>query len=114
MKAQYDARVGTFQGFLVVSVAEESQHHSFDAKRGFDDVREIFFLRDGVGIFQRLTTHFLMAVEVVVGTVGNAPEFSPTEREGKLKVGRCFGLEAKFFGFMVAETEIFFFDTEVE
>ena len=55
-----------------------------------------------------------MLCKVVVGSVGNAPKLAPSEREEELKVGGSLGVEAKLFGIMVAESEVFFRHAEGE
>ena len=55
----------------------------------------------------------LVLGQVVVGSVGNAPEFAPTKREEVFKVGRCAGVEAEFFRIVVTKTEVFALHVEV-
>ena len=53
-----------------------------------------------------------MLRKIVVRSVRNAPKFAPTECKFILEVRRRFGIEAKLFGGVVAQVEIFLFHTE--
>ena len=53
-----------------------------------------------------------MLRQVVVGTVRDAPQLAPAEREHELEVGRRLGIEGEFFRFVVAQTEVFLADAE--
>ncbi len=44
-----------------------------------------------------------MLGQVVVGTVSDAPELAPAEREQELDIGGTFAVEAELLGRMVAE-----------
>ena len=55
-----------------------------------------------------------MLRQVVVGSVGNAPQFAPSEREQKFKVGGRFAVEAELFGIVVAKAQVFVFKSERE
>lgn len=55
-----------------------------------------------------------MSVEVVVCSVGNAPEFAPAERETELEVSRCARVEAELVLIVIAKTEIFFLNSEAQ
>ena len=54
-----------------------------------------------------------MLCQVVIGTVCNAPEFAPAEREGEFDIGGCFGIEGEFFRIMIAESHFLIFDAKV-
>ena len=56
-----------------------------------------------------------MAAQVVVGTVGNAPQLAPVgEGEGILDVGGGTGVESQLGGLVVTQTEVFFLDAQAE
>ena len=55
-----------------------------------------------------------MLGQVIVGAVGNAPEFAPAEREEELKVGSGLGVEAELLGVMIAQTEVLVLQTDGE
>lgn len=76
--------------------------------------RERIFVGYGVDVGKILARRFHMLIEVVVGAIRNAPKLAPAEREFIFEVGRCLGVEAKFFFFVVAEFEIFVSHAEVE
>ena len=113
MKFEHDARF-RIRLFLFVGVAENGEDHSFHAERGLDDVRDIFFSRVGIGVFERFAAHFHVRFEVVIRPVRDAPEFTPTEGELEFEVGRGVGIEGEFFGIVIAQFEVFFLDAQAE
>ena len=55
-----------------------------------------------------------MLSEVVVCSVGNAPELTPAEREEILEVCSCLRIEAELLGRVVSQAEILLFESESE
>ena len=78
---------------LVISVAKNRKNCSFNTQRGLNNVRNISFVSLGIKVGKILLGLVLMLSQVVVGSVGNAPELAPTEREKELKVGSCLGVK---------------------
>ena len=76
------------QVLLVVGFAQEGQSHTVTAQRRLDDIGDVVLVGLAVEVLQALAGCFLMAGQVVVGAVGNAPQLAPVgEREGVLDVG---------------------------
>ena len=64
---------------LVIRFAQERQRHAVAAERRLDDVGDIVLVRFLIEIGQILAGSLLMALEVIIGAVGNAPELAPVE-----------------------------------
>ena len=92
--------------FLVVCFNQQSQGHAVGTQGGLNHVRNVVLARFGIEVGQILTGVLLMLGQIVVGTVGHAPELAPTEREQILKVGGCLGVEGQFFRLVVTQTEV--------
>ena len=107
----YVVRSGV-EHFLVVGVRQEGEHAAFHAERRLNDVGTISFVRDGIEVFHALPALVLVLGEVVIRSVCDAPQLAPAEREAVFEVRRRFGVEAEFFGRMVAKLEIFLFESE--
>ncbi len=76
-----------FELLLVVSLGDECEEKTLNAERGLDNIRYVLLVRLGVEVFELLTARLDMLCEVLVCSVGNSPEFAPTEREHILEVG---------------------------
>ena len=114
MEVKHYTRVVFTHLLFVVRVAEECEEYAVCAQRRLDDVGNVFFVGYGVDVGKILARRFHMLIEVVVGAIRNAPKLAPAEREFIFEVGRCLGVEAKFFFFVVAEFEVFVSHAEVE
>ena len=88
MQVKHRANVAVGKLFLVVSVAEESEERTVNAERRLDDVRQIALVLFLIEIRHIFAGRRLMARQVVVRSVGDAPEFAPAEREQELEVRR--------------------------
>ena len=97
---------------LVVSGAEEGQNDPVGAKRRLDDIGEIALVLDVVEIGQVLSGNRLMAAQVVVRPVCDAPELAPAEGEEILDIGRSLTVEGQFLGVVVPKAHFFFLDPE--
>ena len=102
MQVHYHTGVAAFESLFFVSVAEYGKDHTFYAERRFDDVGDVLFVGRGVGVFETLSADFHVSVEVVIGSVGYAPKFSPPEGEFIFEVGSRVTVEAEFFGVVVS------------
>ena len=74
-------------GFLIISVAEESQGYTVGTQRGLNNVGNVMLACFLVEVFQGFTAGLLMTTKVVVGTVGNSPKLAPAEGETELDIG---------------------------
>ena len=94
---------------FIVSVAQNRQYAAFHAQRGLDDIGDIFHhvLTFTLAVNHLLTAGILMLGQVIVSTVGHAPQLAPAEGEQELKVRSGLGVEAKLLGVMVTEADIF-------
>ena len=100
---------------FVVSVAEERERHAVTAERRLDHIRHIVLVRFLIEVGEILAGGLLMALEVVVRAVGNAPKLAPVgEREGVFDVGRGAGVERKLRRLVVAQTQMLFLDAETQ
>ena len=87
------------QVLLVVGLAQEGQRHTVAAQRGLDDVGDVVLVGLGVEVLQALAGSLLMAAQVVVGAVGNAPQLAPVgEREGVFDIGGGAAVESQLRG----------------
>ena len=109
MQVENNAGVVLFcvNDFFIVSVAQECQNHTVSAQRRLDNVWNIVFVGFLIEVFDWFAGMFAVTGQVVVGTVCNAPQLAPAEWEQEFKVGGCFGVEGKFFWFVVTQTQIF-------
>ena len=81
MQVQHRAHVAALQLLLLVSIAQECQHHAVNTQRRLDAVGDVALVRHRVEVFQRLAGMVLMLRQVVIRAVGDAPEFTPAEWE---------------------------------
>ena len=84
------------------------------AERRLDNIGNISLVGLRIEVIKRLARGVDVLRQVVVGSVGNAPELAPAEREEILKVGGCLGVEAKLLLVMVAQAEIFLLDAQTQ
>ena len=93
--------------FLVVGVAEEGQRHAVGAQGGLyhvGDIPAVFLL---VEVGQVLAGVLLVAFQVVVGAVGNAPQLAPAKGEQVLHVGGGLGVEGQLLRPVVSKPDVF-------
>ena len=92
---------------LVVGLAQEGQSHPVAAQTGLDDIGDIMLVLLLIEVFQTLAGGLLMAAQVVIGPVGNAPQFAPAGAEGELilDVRGGTGIEGQLGGLMVPEPQ---------
>ena len=89
MQVQHGTDVGIAllvgaNNFLVVCFAQECQRYTVAAQRRLDDIGDIMLVLFLIVVFQALAGSLLMAAQVVVGTVSNAPQLAPAGAEGEL------------------------------
>ena len=94
--------------FLIVSVAQDGQHAALHTQRRLDDIGDILhhILALALAVDQLLAADVGVLGQVVVGTIGHAPQLAPAEGEQELKVRGSLGIEAQLLRIVVAETEI--------
>ena len=114
MKNGSDVVLCLVDNLLVVCIAKNGKNASFYAERGLNDIGDVSLVCLGIEVGEILVRGVLMLGKVVVGSVGNAPELAPSEREEELEVGGCLGIEAKLLGIVVAETDVFVAQTDGE
>ena len=103
------------QMLLVVGLAQESQRHAVAAQRGLDDVGDVVLVGLAVEILEALAGGLLMAAQVVVGAVGDAPQLAPVgEGEGVLDVGGGAAVEGQLGRLVVAQAQMLLFDAEAQ
>ena len=112
MQVQHRAHVAALQLLLLVSIAQERQHHAVNAQRRLDAVGDVALVRHRVEVFQRLAGVVLMLRQVVIRAVGDAPEFTPAEREQEFEVRRRLGVERQLLRLMVAQAQAVLFDAQ--
>jgi len=100
--------------FLIISFTQECQCYTVAAQRRLDDIGNIVLVGLLIIVFQRLAGSLLMAAQIVVGTVGNAPQLAPAGAEGELvlDIGGSTGVESQLRGLMVTQTQRLFLDTK--
>ena len=113
MQTEYYAGIALLILFLIISLTKESKKNAVGTKRGLDNIRNVMLVLFLIDIFKLLSACFLMTTKVIIGTVGNTPKLSPTEREQELDIGGGLRIERKLFLFVVAKSHIFLFDSEV-
>ena len=119
MQTQHGADIllalGIHEVLLVVGLAQEGQRHTVAAQRRLDDVGDVVLVGLGVEVLQALAGSLLMAAQVVVGAVRNAPQLAPVgEREGILDVGGGTAVEGQLGGLVVAQTQVLLLDAEAQ
>ena len=103
------------QMLLVVGLAQEGQRHAVAAQRGLDDVGDVVLVGLAVEVLEALAGGLLMAAQVVVGAVGDAPQLAPVgEREGVLDVGGGAAVEGQLGRLVVAQAQMLLFDAEAQ
>ena len=90
------------QNLFIISFAEEGQRHPVSAQRGLDDIGDVALVGFLIKVVQALAAGLLMAAQVVVGAVGDAPQLAPAEGEQELDVGGGLGVEGQLGGLMVS------------
>ena len=76
-------------GLLVISIAQNGKEASLYSEARLDNIRDIMLVCFGVKIGKVLARSVLMLSKVIIGTVGYAPKFAPSEGEKEFKVGSC-------------------------
>ena len=105
--------VATFQGFLIVAVHHDHEHESIKTHGWLDDIRDVFLIGLRIKVGHILFAVFLVTLQIVVGSVGNTEDFSPTEIwEVIFDVSRGFGVESKLGWLVIAEAKVFGFRSE--
>ena len=115
MKVQHIAYIAALKGFLIVSVAQESEHHPAYAEGRLDHIRNIpgVILLIKIGLI--LAGGGLVRRQVKVCAGGNAPKLAPLGKgEGVFKIGRGIGIVAQFFLLMIPEPQVFLMNAQVE
>ena len=92
------------QNLLVVSAAQESQHHTVRAQRGLDHVGDVFAVFFIVEIGQILSGHLLVTAQVIIGTVRDAPQLTPAEGEQEFHIRGGLAVEGQLLLLMIAVT----------
>ena len=95
------------QHLFVIGTAEERKDHTVCAQRRLDNVGHVTGLLFVVKIGKILVGYFLMSLQVVVGSVGNAPQLAPAEREQEFHVRGGLAVKAQLFFFVVSVTDFF-------
>ena len=98
--------------FLVVSAAEECEHHTVSSQRRLDNIRNIFLFRLVVEVSQILTGYVLMLCQVVICTVSDSPQLAPSEREEEFHVCCRLAVEGQFFFIVIAIAYFVVFESE--
>ena len=107
--------LGIDQMLLIVSLAQEGQRHTVAAQRGLDHVGDVVLVGLAVEVLQALAGCLLMAGQVVVGAVCNAPQLAPVgEREGILDIGGGTAVEGQLCGLVVAQAQVLLLDAQAQ
>ena len=121
VQVQHGADVGVAllvltHNFLVVSFAQEGQRHTVTAQARLDDIGDIVLVLLLVEVFQALAAGLLVATQVIVGAVGNAPQLTPAAAEGELilNVGGGAGVEGQLGRFVVTQTQALLLDAQAQ
>ena len=82
---------------LVVSLTQEGQSHTVAAQRRLDHIGNVVLVLLLIEVVEALAGGLLVAAQVVVGTVSNAPQLAPAVAEGELEldVGGSTGVESQ-------------------
>ena len=67
--------------FFIVRIDQESKSYAVSTERRLNNVRNILLPLRIIKIRHILTGHILMLCQIVIGTVGNPPEFPPSKWE---------------------------------
>ena len=98
----------------VIGFGQDREEQTLHAERRLNDIRDIALICLRIEVIKRLAGGIAVLREVVVGSVGNAPELAPAEREQILKVSRRLGIEAKLLCGVVAQAEILLLQTDLQ
>ena len=82
----------SLQGFDVKGLTEEGQRDAVGSQRRFNDVWNVAFVGVLVEVIEGLAAGLLMAAQVIVGAVGDAPQLSPAEGEEIFDISGRFGV----------------------
>jgi len=113
MEVQHSADVAALQLLLVVGVAEEGQGHAVSTQGRLDDVGDVLLLGFLIEVVHVLAGDFLVAGQIVIGAVSDAPELAPAEGEQELKVGCRLGIEGQLFLVVIPCAEEIFLHAEI-
>ena len=86
MEAQHGAHVAALQLLLVVSRAQEGQHHSVRAQGRLYHIGYVLLLLLVVEIGHVLPGGIGMLAQVIIRPVGDAPQLAPAEGEEEFDV----------------------------
>jgi len=102
VQVQHGADIGVAllvlaHNLLVVGFAQEGQGYPVAAQGRLDDIGDIVLALLLVEVFQALAGGLLVASQVVIGPVRNAPQLPPAVAEGELvlNVGGSPGIEGQ-------------------
>ena len=103
------------QVLLVVCFAQESQSHTVTTQRRLNDVGDVVLVGLAVKVLQALAGSFLMAGQVVVGTIRDAPQLTPVgEREGVLDIGGSAAVEGQLCRLVVTQAQVLLLDAKAQ
>ena len=96
----------TFADLLfVISIAQECQRYTVRTNRRLDAVRHIFFILCLIIICHILAACVLVAGQVIIGSVRNAPQLAPAEREFIFDICCTLAVVRQFFGRVISQTD---------
>ena len=78
------------QNLFIISAAQKCQYHTVCTKRRLNHVWNVLLICFIIKIGQILSGYILMLCQIIIGSVGNAPELAPAKGEQELYV--CSGL----------------------
>ena len=99
---------------LVVGVHQHGQDAALHAQRGLDHIGDVALVGLGVEVGQVLAGHGLVLGQVVVGTVGHAPQLAPAEGKQELEVRGGLGVEAQLLGVVVTQAEVLILQSDAQ
>ncbi len=100
------------RAFRIHNRRKARQGRVCQSDRRLDAIREEFLIGDRIDIFHIFSGKQLMLFQVIIRSVRDPPQFPHTERELIFDVGRRIGIVRQLFGCMIAQTDVFFFDTD--
>ena len=107
--------LGIHEVLFVVGLAQEGQRHTVTAQRRLDDVGDVVLVGLAVEVLQALAGSLLMAAQVVVGAVGNAPQLAPVgEREGIFDISGGTAVESQLCGLVVTQAQVLLLDAQAQ
>ena len=87
---------------FLVRFAQKSKRYTVGAQGWFNNIWYVLCICIGVKIFKGLSAAFHVSAQIVVSSVGNAPQFAPfLERESEFDVCCGFRVECKFLRIVV-------------